>query len=476
MIRIFPFAFLLGLGVFLTPAARPADEPKAADAALEVGFGEADITPKVGGKTPVYLAGFGNNRQATGVHDNLYARCIVLRHGKQRIALVSIDVVGLFFDRVEAVRKELPGFTYVLVSSTHNHEGPDTLGLWGPTKLQSGVDPDYMAHLVKQVVKSVKDADGSRKAVTARIGTARDPDLLHDGRLPIVKHDELVALEFHDAASKKRTGIVVQWNCHPETLGSKNTKVSSDFVGPTVKHLRERFKCPIVYLTGTVGGLMTSLDVPIKSKDGKELHDGTVEKTDRYGELLGQLAEKALKDPKPVRLTPLEVRARDVYLPQDNKLYTLATQLGVLKRDAYLWEGDLYKATPIKELQKGKRYCIRTEVGFLKLGEVEVAAIPGEIYPELVLSKVVDPPEAGADFPDAPIEPGIYKQMRGKYRMIIGLANDELGYIIPKRQWDVEKPYCYSRKSPQYGEGNSLGPDTAPLICKAFADLAAGRR
>ncbi len=52
--------------------------------------------------------------------------------------------------------------------------------------------------------------------------------------------------------------------------------------------------------------------------------------------------------------------------------------------------------------------------------------------------------------------------------MLIGLANDEIGYIIPKRQWDEKPPFCYGRKKAQYGEENSLGPDTAPLLCKAF--------
>src|SRR5262249_47435849 len=69
--------------------------PKPPDGPLEVGFGEADITPKVGGKA-VYIAGFGNNRKAVGVHDPLLARAVVLKHGGQKIALVSLDVVGLF--------------------------------------------------------------------------------------------------------------------------------------------------------------------------------------------------------------------------------------------------------------------------------------------------------------------------------------------------------------------------------------------
>ncbi len=81
------------------------------------------------------------------------------------------------------------------------------------------------------------------------------------------------------------------------------------------------------------------------------------------------------------------------------------------------------------------------------------------------------PADPGADFPEAPIEPAIYKQLRGPQRMIMGLANDELGYIIPKRQWDEKPPFCYGRKKAQYGEANSLGPDTAPILCKAFKEL-----
>jgi hypothetical protein len=119
---------------------------------------------------------------------------------------------------------------------------------------------------------------------------------------------------------------------------------------------------------------------------------------------------------------------------------------------------------------------MRTEVGYLRLGELEVAAIPGEIYPELVLDKVQTPPDPGADFPKAPVEPAVYKQLRGPHRMLIGLANDEIGYVIPKRQWDEKPPFCYGRTKSQYGEVNSLGPDTAPLLCGAFRDLVTGKK
>jgi hypothetical protein len=118
---------------------------------------------------------------------------------------------------------------------------------------------------------------------------------------------------------------------------------------------------------------------------------------------------------------------------------------------------------------------VPTEIGWLRLGNLEIAAIPGEIYPELVLSKVQDPVDPGADFPDAPIEPGIYAQLKSPHRLLVGLANDELGYIIPKRQWDEKPPFCYGRKHKQYGEENSVGPETAPILCRAFQDLVAGQ-
>jgi hypothetical protein len=451
----------------------PGPSGAASDPPLEAGFAESDITPAVGDK-PVFLAGFGRGRKATGVLDPLKARAVVLRHGKSKIALVSVDVIGLFHPAVVRVRGQLPGFRYILVSSTHNHEGPDTLGLWGPGLFETGVDPAYIKTVIGQVVKAVHHADAAAQPVTARLGSARAPELLHDGREPYIKHDELVALAFTNTRSGKAAGLVVQWNCHPETLADKNTRISADFVGATIRHLRNHHKAPVVYFTGTVGGLMTSLHVPVKDDRGKALADGTVEKTSRYGHLVGRLADRALAGAKPIRLTPLAVRRRELFLPIVNQLYIAAWQIKVLDREAFVWAGDPNHTRPADVKKDArKRLCLRSEVAWLGLGELEVAAIPGEIYPELVLDKVQDPADPGADFPRAPIEPAIYKQLRSRHHMIIGLANDEIGYIIPKRQWDEKPPYCYKRKRAQYGEVNSLGPDTAPLLCEAFRQLAA---
>lgn len=437
---------------------------------LTVGLAEVDVTPELG-KKPVYLAGFGNNRKATKVHDPIMVRAMVLADGDTKVALVSADVVGLFINSTERVREKLPGFKYVMVSATHNHEGPDTLGLWGRTPVESGVDADYLKKVEAGCVEAIRAADAARKPAVAKIGTASDESLMRDSRQPIVKHDELVAIRFEDPKSGKPVGVLVQWNNHPEVLDSKNTAITADFIHYTVKHVRESQKCPVLYLTGTVGGLMTTLSLPVKDASGKELADGTFEKSERYGTLVGQLADKALSRAVPLALTPFDIRAREILVPVDNNNFRLASQLGTLNRPMFSWGGNPTPSEFIITKDVSKPVGVKSEVGYLKLGDLEVAVIPGEIYPELVLGKVQDPADPGADFPEAAVEPAIYGQLKGKHRMIIGLGNDEIGYIVPKRQWDVKAPFCYGLKKAQYGEENSVGPEAAPIICGVFKEL-----
>jgi hypothetical protein len=61
--------------------------------------------------------------------------------------------------------------------------------------------------------------------------------------------------------------------------------------------------------------------------------------------------------------------------------------------------------------------------------------------------------------------------MRGRFRPVLGLCNDELGYIIPRSEWDETAPWAYGRTGPQYGEINSTGPMAAPTILGAFAAI-----
>ena len=56
------------------------------------------------------------------------------------------------------------------------------------------------------------------------------------------------------------------------------------------------------------------------------------------------------------------------------------------------------------------------------------------------------------------------------------LANDELGYIIPRRQWDARSPFAYGRDESQYGEVNSCGVSVAATLMESLSRRVAEAR
>lgn len=438
---------------------------------LLAGFSSSDITPPLDAGRPVWIAGYGHNRPAQGIHDPLFARGVVLKEGDKKLALVSVDLVGLQYPAVQQVRAALVDFTYVVVASTHNHEGPDTIGLWGPSALRSGVDPEYIRLVIERVVKLVRTAESSAVPAIAEYGTAQDDSLLGDSRLPIVYDGVLRALRFKRAADGTPLGVLIQWNCHPESLGPRNQLLTADFPWATIQYLQQRCGCPVVYFSGAVGGLMSNPDKRIRDQQGQHLPDGNFDYAHLYGDEVAKLALKALEHPVPLTLAPIVVSAKPIAVPLVNPLYHAARTIGVLQRSGRLWTGDFEQlGEPIETTASDRPVAVETEVAYLRCGELHVACIPGELYPELVYGQFQEPVEANVDFPAAPPEPPVMKTLPGDKTLLLGLANDEIGYIIPKRQWDETAPYAYGRTSKQYGEINSVGPETAPILMQALVN------
>jgi hypothetical protein len=436
---------------------------------LRAGYAEADITPQLVPGKPVYLAGYGMNRKATGAHDPIMARCIVLESGGERIALASVDLIGLQYPAVQAIRAKLSDFRYVMVASTHNHEGPDVIGIWGRGPFHRGVDDAYVDLVIERVAAAIQEATQKLAPVDAAYGTAEDESLVNDSRQPIVKDGVLRVLRLRQPGTPMPAALIVQWNSHPEALGRKNTLLTADFPHATVAALRKRYNCPVLYLSGAVGGLLAPSRGNVKDAAGNELHEGDYEYARVYGEMVAELAARAVDAAEPVALAPFVVSSKPIAVPVENSLYRVARAMGVLKRPATVWTGDFQQfGDPMTLEKRALPSAVESEVAYLRLGEVHVACIPGEIYPELVYGKYQEPVDPGADFPDAPLEPTVAGLMPGKKWLLVGLANDEVGYIIPKRQWDKVPPYAYGKESGQYGEINSCGAEVAPILMTAL--------
>lgn len=412
----------------------------------------------------MYLAGFGHDRKATGVHDELWARAVAVGDGRRRIAIVSVDLIGLFHADVSKARalleRRTPGAELV-VSSTHNHEGPDTMGLWGSGRLASGVDPAYLDRVRRTIVDVAAEALSRLQPARLVLAKTRTPGLIEDARLPRVIDDTLVAMQVV-ASDGTTLGTLVNWSSHPEALGSANTRISSDYPHFLRARMEERLGGTCVFVVGSIGGLMTPLGLKLVGADGRQLASDSFELARAVGERAADAAIRALAAGRSSGSSALEHRSARVFLPLENRLFRLAAFLGVLQRP-------LFSAGRPATTLFGDD--LETEVGYLRLGDAEVLLVPAEIYPELVLGGIEDPQEPGADFPGAPRERALFTLLRSEYRLVFGLANDEIGYVIPRSQWDAAKPFAYGRASDQYGEVNSVGPATAARLAEAFERL-----
>ena len=76
-----------------------------------------------------------------------------------------------------------------------------------------------------------------------------------------------------------------------------------------------------------------------------------------------------------------------------------------------------------------------SEVAFIQLGNATITAIPGELYPEIAKGGIQNPEGADYKIPTQEV-PNLRSQLPGQVNLMINLANDAIGYIIPKSEWD----------------------------------------
>ena len=416
----------------------------------------------------VWLAGFGEQRPAQGIHDPLWARAIAFRNNGITLALVSIDSVGITYDRYIPIRRKLaqvlPELNHVSFAATHTHNAPDTIGLWSYDPIfDHRFDESYIQLIQERCAEAVIEAVKNLKPAKTTYSQAYVPkaNFSQDARPPEVVDHQLPLAWFQDVASNETIATLASWGMHPEGFGETFPQVSSDYVhyfreamekGVSEPKGFKGFGGTSVFFTGPVGGLMTQLDIQIKDRTGT-LH-GKEGKSKAQGENLAKLAALALRDSPtlPRRIMTdqrLALSAQTFYLPVGWPL-KVAVGLGVVHPGVYGLPFDTK---------------VRSELSAFRIGEIEILTSPGEIYPEIIDGGIVNP--KNADIKIDPVEvPPLRNQMQGQINMNFNLAMDEVGYLIPKSQWDSEPPYTYhyTEDEPPYGEVYVGTPEATPLV------------
>lgn len=420
----------------------------------------------------VWIAGFHNNRPASGIHDDLWARTMVMTIGDFTYSWTVLDLIGYGNDQVISIRKEIQKelpIDYSIVASTHTHEGPDVLGMWGSDHFKSGIDKDYLNYINSQVVESVKDAFTNRKSASVSFGIDKTgaAHLVEDSRPPFIIEPVLQTIEFKELEQNSTLGTIVYWSNHPETTWDKNLLITSDFA----HYLREGVEHGVttnsdsiakkgvggicMFANGMIGGLMTtSPSLAIKDPFTDIMYTKpSFAKAKAQGETLAMLALDAMENTTDsFQKSSLRLKAKSFDLPLDNSLYRLASAVGIFDRGLTGW------------------WKMRTEVAYLSFADAEFLFHPSEIYPEIVMGGIENP--EGGDLGKEIMEtPPLNDFLTKRFRFFPGLSNDLIGYVIPTSQWDKEPPFTYESDEAHYGEINSCGPKTAEILYEELKSL-----
>ncbi len=395
--------------------------------ALSIGYAEGVITPPL--ERPVYLAGFGQNRLAESVHDDLYVRALALQHGDTCLVVAALDLIGLgrqhCLEMAQRISEHRPG-TSTWLASTHTHHGPDTIGFWGPDLTTPGVDPVYLAGLKEQVVRTVLAAAGRLAPALLRRASVQVAGLAKNARDPEVLDEELTCLQFVSPAGESAGVPLATWliyPCHPEVLWEMNPHITSDYVGALRREVEALTGAPCLAMVGAIGGMMTP-----------DVEEHSFAEAEQMGQTLAQAGVGALatRPAKPVgRLTH---QCREFTVPLTNPLFHMAIEAGLL--------ADLL----------GPDRIVTSEANLLRLDSTWVLGVPGELLPKLGLAFKAEMQEAGANV-----------------AAVVGLTNDEVGYIIPQAEYIYpENPF---EPGDHYEETMSLGADVAPRLEGAVREL-----
>jgi len=263
---------------------------------LMAGSAETTITP-----TPVGTVLIGPMRESTGVHDDLFARVLVISDGKKRVAIVTIDFLGLdfcFSDQILAEIERQTGIprTRIMINCSHTHSAPLTIP-W--RKWEKKLDKPWHKTMPGKIAAAVSQAAGTLQKAILRYG--REPiQIGFNRRLPtetgvimrpnphgaVVPWVDVLCVE---AADGKPIAILVSHAAHPVIVHGASTLITADYPGFAIAAMRKNMGSDGVFMFAQAcGGNINGF--PLR---------GGIRAADAAGKDLGSAAERAVRKKGP---------------------------------------------------------------------------------------------------------------------------------------------------------------------------------
>lgn len=266
-----------------------------AEGTVKAAWFRKDITPAVG----TALGGYGPKDVSVAVHDPLFACGLALDNGEDRTLLVALDVLGIDACIIRDLRERLARAygtkpANVMLTCTHNHEGPHTRQFdegggrmkpsYGLDDTSVSVDVAYLKRVSETLVSAVgelSDAGRWKDLLLGYYSTQVDENRNRrfttvDNRASFIAHrrtlhavatgiadKELGVLALLDPATAEPRYIVGNYAAHPlaaHAPGLGGLRISADFPGVFRDYIRSETGAESMFVNGACGDVVPKGD------------------------------------------------------------------------------------------------------------------------------------------------------------------------------------------------------------------------
>ena len=257
-----------------------------------VGVAEETITPPA----TIYLGNWGAAKEQTalGFHLPLTLTALTFQNLNREAPLVIVSMdLGWWKNPMDALNfrnRMLEELSLrpeeLMLCLSHTHAGPSICS--GEVNKENGGDiVSFLNEVQDLAVRTVRNAllKGQPSTLTWSYGKcslAKNRDLpeVHGKRIltgfnpSIIADDTLLVGRITDEENDIKA-IVVNYACHPTTLGWKNRLISSDYVGAMRSLVEKEISAPCIFLQGASGELAPAQqytdEVRLAEKNGRQL-------------------------------------------------------------------------------------------------------------------------------------------------------------------------------------------------------------
>lgn len=252
---------------------------------LRAGAAEVVITPPVGALLDGYS---GREGGATGVHDDLHARALVVDDGATQAAIVGCDLIGVDRRLVAMVRERASAATgipagHMMVAATHTHAGP--------AGLRRDLDQPLTEVMARTIAGAIEAAHRALRPVVLKAGRGSVDSVSQSRRDPAGPFDDALRVLLFDSPEPADGPVasIVNFACHPTVLYRTNMLISADYPGHAVRTVKDVLgEAPVLFLNGACGDVNPAWI--------EQRHD----EARRVGAIVGSEAARRLQELRPL--------------------------------------------------------------------------------------------------------------------------------------------------------------------------------